>query len=175
MMHRASSLLAFMILALSLVGSGAGSPARAADDAAVRQLCDQLAAYVTLPSLPGDDRDLGPAEHEWLAGDTELAQPPLMAQDQVFAPAIAPEVAPATPPQADKDTGASTPFLMDLPPETETFSMDSDTSYGYEAPAERSREPYNFQISDSLKVKAQPIGGGMGGRVILTYSFTTGY
>ena len=161
MMWRASSLLALMTLAL--VAPGAGGAARAADDS----LAQQLAAFDTQPDQPGEDGDRA-------AGETHPAQPLLLSQDQASALGSAPHAAP-TPPQADEDTEASPGFLFDLPPETETFSMDTGETYQYEAPAERSWEPRNFKISDSLKLKAQPVGGGTGGRVTLTYSFDSGY
>jgi hypothetical protein len=75
--------------------------------------------------------------------------------------------------EGSKADTTSTPFVVDLPPESQIFSLDSDPTY--DPPAERSTEPHNFQINDRLKVKAQPIGGGLGGRVTLTFSFDTGY
>ena len=157
MMHRASSLLALVTFAL--VAPGAARTVHAADD----ELVQQLATFVTLPTLPGEEDDR-------LAGDTQAAQPLLLTQDEVPTVVMSPQATPA-----DKEVGTPAPFLLDLSPEIETFSMDADTSHQYDAPAERSFEPHNFQIRDSLKVKAQPISGGMGGRVTLTYSFTTGY
>ncbi|HEY1382425.1 MAG TPA: hypothetical protein VGF43_02360 [Dongiaceae bacterium] len=74
----------------------------------------------------------------------------------------------------DSKPGATaTPFVVDLPPESQTVPLESESIY--EPPAEQSNEPHNFRINDRLKVKAQPMGGGLGGRVTLTFSFDTGY
>jgi hypothetical protein len=67
----------------------------------------------------------------------------------------------------------STAFVVDLPPESQTYSFESDATY--DPPAERSNEPHDFRINNRLKVKAQPLGGGLGGRVTLTFSFDSGY
>src|SRR5262249_26268116 len=74
---------------------------------------------------------------------------------------------------AENGPAESRPFLMDLPAEGQSFALDTDATY--EPSADKPSEPHDFRISDNLKVKAQPVGGGLGGRVALTFSFPTGY
>lgn len=77
---------------------------------------------------------------------------------------------------ARDDSSAETtsrPFVVELPSESQTPSF--EPAPAYDPPAERSNEPHDFRINDRLKVKAQPLGGGVGGRVTLTFSFDSGY
>jgi hypothetical protein len=175
MMQRASSLFGLAALILALVGPGAGTVVRAQEQNAASQPSDQLAISVNAPGLldNSDSLDSEPAPTSGLSS-----------------PATDEDASSAAPPQqtgspfavlqpwsfAGEDTKAGTesaPFVLDLPPESQTFSRDPDSTDS--PPAERSTEPRNFRINDRLKVKAQPIGGGLGGRVTLTFSFDTGY
>jgi len=195
MMHRASGLFGLAALVLAFMGPGADNLARAEDDERAKQLSDQLATFVGVPFQSSDDPDVAPTDDDaWFVGNTQ-AEPLFLSPDQnLIALTTWPEAtqdaeAPLLP---GEDTGQPTvmswsfaggdnkaaattkrPFLMDLPSEAQTFSVDTETAY--DAPAEKSSEPHDFRISDSLKVKAQPTGGGLGGRVTLTFTFPTGY
>jgi len=72
---------------------------------------------------------------------------------------------------ADVDVTFEEPSYADAPSDDQAFSFNTDTSY--EAAAERQSAPTNFEISKSVKIKAQPVGGGTGGRVTLTFQFPT--
>lgn len=72
---------------------------------------------------------------------------------------------------ADIDVTFAEPSYADAPSDDQAFSFNTDT--GYEAEAERQPGPTNFEISKSVKIKAQPVGGGTGGRVTLTFQFPT--
>ena len=63
------------------------------------------------------------------------------------------------------------PFPADTGADAQTFSFNTETTDGGEA--EERSGPVNFELSKSLKIKAQPIGGGLGGRVTLTFMFPT--
>jgi len=185
MVHRASSLFGFAALILALVGPGAGNLAHAEDQAPANQLSSQLAVYVSVP--PEDGATAPVTDDGWFYGEPESAAAsalPDQQNDSDATPAAAPQQ-PADPSFAalqswsftgEGSKGAATPtrpFLVDLPPESQTFSLETEPAY--EGPAERSAEPHDFRISDSVKVKAQPTGGGLGGRVTLTFTFPTGY
>ena len=160
------------------MGPGGGGAACAQDQSSADQLSNQLAAFATVPSPDEYDGDAG---DDWFDREPIEASEPSEEDD---ASALAPQP-PAGSPFAvlrswsfAVDSGAadqapSRPFLLDMPVEGEAASLDADSVY--EPGAEKSAEPHDFRISDNLKVKAQPIGGGLGGRVTLTFSFPTGY
>ncbi|HEY3147136.1 MAG TPA: hypothetical protein VGJ75_12335 [Dongiaceae bacterium] len=158
---------------------------RAENQAPANQLSSQLAVYVSVPSEDGET--LPVTDDGWFDGEIEPATAsdlPDQQNESDATPATAPQQ-PADPSFAalqswsfagERSTSAATPtrpFLVDLPPESQTFSLDPEPAY--EGPAERPAEPHDFRISDSVKVKAQPTGGGLGGRVTLTFTFPTGY
>lgn len=73
---------------------------------------------------------------------------------------------------ADVDVTSAQPFRAGATSDSQASSFDTETTY--EAEAKKPSGPTNFEISKSLKIKAQPIGGGLGGRVTLTFQFPTG-
>jgi len=170
MMRRASSLCGLAALILALAGPGAGRAVFAQD--APNQPGHQLAVSVGVPAEFTEDREVAPAD----------GGGPLESKSATDAPAVHPPQ-PAGAPVAvlqswsfgseDQSSAEATPFLLDLPPEPQTSSVDPDSTY--EPPAGRSAEPHDFRINDRLKVKVQPMGGGLGGRATLTFSFQTGY
>jgi len=153
-----------------------GRVACAQEQDSTSQLSSQLAAFVTVP-LEFDDGAGAPDGDDWFAAEPAAASEPASRGD---APAAPPQEHAASPFGVLQSwsfaggTGArATPVQLDLPAETQTFTLESESIY--EPPAERSTEPHSFQINDNLKVKAQPLGGGLGGRVTLTFSFATPY
>lgn len=204
MMHRASCLLGLAAVALMLVGPGGGRAGRAQEHNPADHLSDQLAKLVIVPSQPGDD-DIGLVDGDWSNPDQALASLSLLlgttpeslfplpddpldpagaAQD----PSQAPEEIGNTASQVHRpattswsfdpdDSGAAAaparPFVMDMPLELQTISDDEEAADA--TPAARSSEPFAFRISDRVKLKAQPTGGGLGGRVTLTFTFPTAY
>src|SRR5262245_39040432 len=203
MMYRASSLCG-LAAALMIMGSGAGTAVRAQDQNPADHLSDQLANFISVPSPSADEHAIA-VEDGWSNPDHLAAPLILqgVAPESLF-PLPDDPIDPAgiaegpTSSQIGKnasavprptmtswsfdpdDSGAGSAharsFEMDMPSELGTLSDDSETVDNVDdPPAERSSEPHTFQLSDSVKMKAQPLGGGLGGRVTLTFSFPTAY
>jgi hypothetical protein len=121
-----------------------------------------LAALILALTRPGADPAYAQDSTRQLTNQTTAQQPPVaVLQSWSFAG------------EDSKSDAMPTPFVVDLPPESQLAPVESESIY--EPPAEQSNEPHNFRINDRLKVKAQPMGGGVGGRVTLTFSFDSGY
>lgn len=164
MVHRTCAVIGLAAFAFALLG--AGSVARAGDDAA-QLFGDQQAAQFNAPHELPDGYDLGlPASAEAPqdgAADSALVQE--RRASWVF------------------DTGQTwrlggdrekTDVELDLAPpfgagafEPEDFSYDSRTIYE-PSPSER-LEPKTFKVGESVKLKAQP--AGLGGRFTLIFPF----
>lgn len=179
-MRRASGFFCVAALFIALLLLGASEIARAQDGESASHLKEQIAAFVSMPldaTDPASSDEAFDLKHSNLPGDAS----------QGGGPTEADAMQPASPPfavfqswsfegngqEADDGSAPEQSFLADMPPDTQGFYLSPET--GYDKPAEKPSGPRDFQISDSLRLKAQPLGGGLGGRVTLTFSFTTGY
>ncbi|MEZ5830085.1 MAG: hypothetical protein R3D05_02800 [Dongiaceae bacterium] len=159
--NRTSCFLGLAALVLALIGLGAGSAARA-EDAATKQLNNQLAGLLAVPPV-GDERLAGNAQ----SNASDRVAPFDGGFDRAYTSWS------FTGDDSDAEAAPSQPFLMDLPAETEEFTGDPESAAAPAltdvAPTEKSTGPRDFRIGDGVKIKAQPTGGA-GGRVTLTFT-----
>ncbi|HWA51183.1 MAG TPA: hypothetical protein VG742_23140 [Dongiaceae bacterium] len=143
-----------------------------------------LAANTTLPPAPSDVRKVG-GGFKWNARPT--FQPVVAARDRSSAtPEAAPPFDPPSfDPLADRlppadarkndanfDLTFSEPSYTDVTAEAQPLAAEAEPAEG--SAREERGGPVNFPIGKSVKIKAQPLGGGLGGRVTFTFMLPTG-
>ena len=163
-MHRASNVLGVATSLLALQCFSAGNMACAQDE----QLAERHSQTPSLSSQPfqfTDHNDREPAG----AGPT-----PILLKQQAGWMFGSPADRSSASAGDDKavDFTFTLPGPEDIGPDVQTFSDTIETTDRGEA--EERSGPMNLQISKSLKIKAQPMGGGLGGRVTLTFTLPTG-
>ena len=163
MMHRASSVLGVATSLLALQGFSAGNMAHAQDEELATRH-SQTASRISEPFQFNDAYDSEPAGAK--------PTPMLLKQQAGWTFST---VSDRSSSSAGDNKAADFTFAERFPADTgadaQTFSFNTETTDGGEA--EERSGPVNLQISKSLKIKAQPIGGGLGGRVTLTFMFPT--
>jgi hypothetical protein len=147
----ASGFFSIAALLFALAGFSGGSAAQARDDAVARELQIELAGSQLPDAETGSDsqarHDFDPLTDDFwpVARDGKSAD--ITVTFDEFLPAAGD--ADAEPPSPAREIAADD--------EREDLSG-----------------PVNFPISKSVKIKAQPLGGGLGGRVTFTFLLPTG-
>ena len=162
-----------LIAVLAALGAGASAHAQNAEPAA--KLSYQPGAVISALELFGCGHDIGAGgEAEWMAdalpsesGQTLIACPMAPPAEGVAAAGQPTERTVAV----DFRSFADDDGWTDAADDAGVFSF--NTQAGSDADDESRSGAKNFKISDSVKIKAQPVGGGTGGRVTLTFQFPT--
>jgi hypothetical protein len=144
-MWSASGFFSVAALLLALAGVSSGSAAQTRGDAVARELQIELDAGTGSASRAGHDFDPLTDDFWPLAQDGKSAD--INVTFDEFLPATG-------------DTDAEP-----LSPARE-IAIDDER--------EEPSGPVNFPISKSVRIKAQPLGGGLGGRVTFTFLLPTG-
>ena len=163
MMHRASSVLGVATSLLALLWFSAGNMAHARDEELATRH-SQTASLISVPFQFNDAHDSEPA------GPRPTPMPLKQQAGWTFS-GDADRSSSSAGDNRAADFMFALPFPADTGADVQTFSFNIETTDAGEA--EERSGPVNFQISKSLKIKAQPIGGGLGGRVTLTFMFPT--
>lgn len=174
-LRRFTSLLAV----LAALGAAASAYAQNAEPAA--KLSYQPGAVISALELFGCGQYIGAGdEADWIVADLPLADPlPSDAGQALIA-------CPTLPPTEDTaDAGQPTERKVavdfrsfadddgwtDATDDADVFSFNTQASSDVDDEGRSGAK--NFKISESVKIKAQPVGGGTGGRVTLTFQFPT--
>jgi hypothetical protein len=152
-MWSASGFFGVAAVLLALVSFSGGSAAQVRDDAVAREL------KVELARPQGPDAETGSGS--WATHGFDLVTDDFwpLAQD-------------------GKSADINVTFDEFLPAAGDADADAEPPSSGREIAADDERDepsgPVNFPISESVKIKAQPLGGGLGGRVTFTFLLPTG-